>query len=74
VAMFGQTWSPKPGSLDQDLEVVDGQHAGCTDSFHQLVDSQLSKCDRVPIPFSCRAELANGGRSCWEARWKLKLH
>jgi len=44
------------------------------DSIHQLVNSQLWKCDKVTLPFNSHAELADGGRSCREACRKLKLH
>jgi len=42
--------------------------------FHQLVNSQPWDCDEVTLPLSCHGELADGGRSCMEARRKLKLH
>jgi len=71
-------WSSEPGgrnraSLDMYWAVVNGQRAGCCDSFHQLVNSQPWECDKVTCPLSCHGELAGGGRSCREARRKLKL-
>jgi len=42
--------------------------------FHQLVKSQPWECDKVTLPLSSHGELAGGGRSCMEARQKLKLH
>ena len=61
-------------SLDEYWEAVDGRRAGCSDSFHQLVNSQPWECDKVTLPVSCQGELADGGRSCRKARRNLKLH
>jgi len=44
------------------------------DSIPQLVDLQTWVCDKVTVPLSSHGELADGGRSCKEARRKLKLH
>jgi hypothetical protein len=41
---------------------------------HQLANSQPWECDNVTLTLSCHGELADGGRSCSEARRKLKLH
>jgi len=57
--------------LDNYLEAVDGRHARCWDSFHQLVNLQP---DKVTIPLSSHGELADGRRLCRDARWELKLH
>jgi len=61
-------------SLHEYLEAVDERHVGCCDFFHRLVNLQLWECDNVTLPLSCHGELADGGGSCREARWKLKLH
>jgi len=61
-------------SLDEYWEAVDGRHAGCWDSVHQLFDSQPWECDKVTLSLSSHGDLADGGRSCREARRKLKLH
>jgi len=47
---------------------------GADTVFHQLGNSQPGECAKATIPLSSHRELANGGRSCMEARRKLKLH
>jgi len=47
---------------------------GAETVFHQLVNSQPWGCDNVTLPLSSHGELADGGRSCMEARRKLKPH
>jgi hypothetical protein len=44
------------------------------DSIPQLVDSQTWECDKVSVSLSSHGELGDGGRSCKEARRKLKLY
>jgi len=85
-AVIVRTWRPNRASLDIDLEAVierdwmstwrrsmDGA-PGAETVFHQLVNSQPWECDKVTLPLSSHGELADGGRSCMEARRKLKLH
>ena len=80
--VWGCTWRPwscelgghNGATLDEYLEAVNGRRAGCRDTIHQLVNSQLWECDKVTLSLSSRGELADGGRSCREARRKLKLH
>jgi len=67
-------WGRNRGSRDEYMEPVDGRRAGCWDSFHQFVNSQPWECDNVTLTFSGHGERSNGGRSCREARRKLKLH
>jgi hypothetical protein len=60
--------------LDDDLEAVDGRRTRCSDSIHQVVDSQTWECDKVTLPLSSHGELADGGQLCMKACRKLKLH
>jgi len=60
--------------LDKYLKAVNGWCAGCSDSIHQLVDSQKWECDKVTLSLSSPGELADGSQSCRKARRKLKLH
>jgi len=53
---------------------ADRRRAGCCNSIHQLVNLQLWECDEVTLPLSSHGELAGGGQSRTEVRWKLKLH
>jgi len=36
-------------SLDDSWEEVDGRHAMCADTFHQLVNSHPWECDNVTL-------------------------
>jgi len=47
---------------------------GAETVFHQLVNSQPWEYDKVTLPLSSDGELADGSRSCMEARRKLRLH
>jgi len=85
-AMIVWTWRPwsckfedalggcDRAGLDDYLEAFDWQCARCWDSVHQLVSSHPWECDKVTLPLSSHGELADGSRSCREARWMLKLH
>jgi len=50
------------------------RRAWCLDSIHQLVNSQPWECDKVTVLSRSHRELADGGRSCREARRKLTQH
>jgi len=72
---FGDTLGGRDQArLKEYLEAVDGRHAGCRDSINQLVNLQPWECDKVTLPLGSHGELADGSRSCREARRKLKLH
>jgi len=43
------------------------------DSIHQLVNTQPWESAKVTVCFSSYGEQADGGRSCREAHWNLKL-
>jgi len=53
--------------LDEYLEAVKGQRAGCREYIHQLVHSQTWECEKVTLLLSYHGKLADGGRSCGEA-------
>jgi len=72
---FGYALAGHDGARSGEyLKAVDRRRAGCWDSIHQLVNSQPWKYDEVTLALSSHGELAGGGRSCREARRKLKLH
>ena len=81
VRVWRSTWRPwlcKPvgynrASLDEYLQVVNGQRARRRDCFHLLVNSQPLECDNISLRFSYHGRLADGARSCRKAHWKLKL-
>jgi len=47
---------------------------GVCDCMYQLDNSQPWECDRVTLPLSFQAELADGSRLYRKVRRKLKLH
>jgi hypothetical protein len=61
-------------SLDQYWKALDRHRAGCCDSYHQLVTSQLWECVKVTLHLIAHGERTEGSRACRDARRKLKLH
>ena len=63
------TWRPRSSelggcnraNLDEYWEAVNGLRAWCSDSIHQLVNSQAWECCKVTLPLSSDGELADGG-------------
>jgi hypothetical protein len=47
---------------------------GAPDAETLFINSQPWECDQATLPLSSHGELAEDGRSCREARRKLKLH
>ena len=43
--------------LEEYLETVDGQWAGCDDSIHELVNLQPWEQEKVTLPVSSQGEL-----------------
>jgi hypothetical protein len=60
--------------LEEYLEPVNGQRAGCCDCLDHLVDLQTWECNKVTNPLSSHGKQAEGGRSCKEVYRKLMLH
>jgi len=80
-------WRPCSCNSEMHLEAVIEQVWRCTWwrsiggtpgadtlSISYLVNSLPWECDKVTLPLGSHGELAGGGRSCSEARRKLKLH
>jgi len=70
IHFVGRDWA----RLHEKLEAVDGWPPGRLGSIDQLVDSHTWKCDNVTLPLSSKSDLADGGRSSWEAHWRPNLH
>jgi hypothetical protein len=48
-------------TLVEYLDAVYGRLAGCSDSVHQLVNSQTWECDKLTLPMRCHGELGDCG-------------
>jgi len=57
--------------LDMYLDVGGGRHVRCCDTIDQFDSSQPWECDKATSSLSSHGELADGGRSCRDGRWKL---